>query len=325
LKNIQSIEGFDLLRIICIAAVIGIHCLEHRFFNRIVENLSFAVPCFVMLSIYLSAKYLNKNRSRLYFLQKRLIRLIPAFLAWTLIYTTARCIDGGSINIFSVKEWLRLFFSGSAALHLYFIPMIFYYSIILTAMPFSTVLRIFICIAGLAGAIWLKYSDIPNIKLGSHEADAFPLYFRNNLPFLFIGILIFDLIERINIFQQTEKENIFISSICGIFTLILWINPYFFPYSIPFQYIWQYTLLFLTFRFLTVKIPGWMKPFITVSFGIYLSHHLFSQGLMKLELYMGLVSRIYWVTPVRFFLCLIISAGFCIWLEKKKKLRWMVI
>ena len=62
MKNIQSIEGFDLLRIICIAAVIGIHCLEHRFFNRIVENLSFAVPCFVMLSIYFSA---NNSKSLL--------------------------------------------------------------------------------------------------------------------------------------------------------------------------------------------------------------------------------------------------------------------
>jgi len=323
LKNIQSIEGLDLLRIICIAAVIGIHCLD-RSFNWFIENLSFAVPCFVMMSVYFSAKHLNKN-SRLHFIQRRIFRLIPAFLSWTLIYAAARYIDGGNINILSVKEWLRLFFSGSAALHLYFIPMIFYYSIILMILPVSTVLRVCICLFGLIVAIWFKYSDIPNIKLGSHEADAFPFYFRSHLPFLFIGILIFDLIERINIFQQTEKENIFISSICGIFTLILWINPYFFPYSIPFHYIWQYTLLFLTFRFFPVKIPIWMKPFITVSFGIYLSHHIFSQGLIKLELYMGLVSRTHWVTPVRFFLCLIISAGFCILLEKKRQLRWMVI
>ncbi len=191
-------------------------------------------------------------------------------------------------------------------------------------MPFSTILRVSVCLIGLSFAIWFKYSGIPNIKLGSPEADVFPFYFRNNFPFLFIGILLFDLIEKINIFQQKEKDNIFISSICGILTLILWLNPYFFPYSIPFQPVWQYTLLFLTFRFLPVEIPEWIKPLIIVSFGIYLSHHLFSQGLMKLELYMGFVSRAYWVTPVRFFICLIISAGFCILLEKKKQLRWMV-
>ncbi len=124
MRRIQSVKGFDLLRTICIAAVIGIHCLEHYHFNRVVENLSFAVPCFVMMSVYFSAYQLNKGGSRWYFFKKRAFRLFPAFLTWTLIYAAARFIDGGNVNLFSVKEWLRLFFCGSAALHLYFIPMI---------------------------------------------------------------------------------------------------------------------------------------------------------------------------------------------------------
>ena len=289
----------------------------------LVRNFSFAVPSFVLMSIYLSAKRVNKDESQWHFLRRRAVRLMPAFLVWTAIYAIARWADGG-IEAPSLVGCIEFFFFGSVALHLYFIPMIFYYTIAIVALPATTGLRVPICLIGLFGAILLRYADIPAIHWGTPETDAFPFYFLYNLPYLFMGILLFDLIERSSVSQHFTNRVGLVSLACGMGTLVLWAGPYFYPRFLPLQNIGRDTLLFLTFLFWPVGVPRWGISIAAGSFGVYLSHHLWVEGFLRLEAYMGLVSGTTGVTFLRFFVCLIVAMSFSFLLGKDKRLAWLV-
>ncbi|MCP4351396.1 MAG: acyltransferase [Desulfobacterales bacterium] len=320
----QHIEGFDLLRIFSVAAVIGIHCFHtNQSFKRFGVNFLFAVPCFVMMSIYLSIISYNKHKSGWQFIKKRAYRLIPAFSIWTAIYAIVRW--SGKDIYPSVTDCIRFFFFGSVTLHFYFIPMIFYFSVILALLPVKPAFRIPVCLVGLFAATWLRYTDIPVISLGSPEANVFPVYFTKHLPFLFLAVLLFDIIEHTNYLEWINKRLTGVCIICLSGTIVLWLLPRFLQVFVPVQQMGQFTLLFLTFRFWALGVPRWIIPAAIVSFGIYLSHHLFAEGLLKLEAYLELASHSASITLIRYIFCIVISTGFCILFGKIKRFKWLVI
>ncbi len=317
----QHIEGFEILRTICSAAVVGIHTFHTNhglaWLSRI---FLFAVPCFVMISTYLSARYISRSKLRWNFIRQRAVRLIPAFLAWTLIYAAARWVSGG-INFPSLNNYIQYLFLGSVALHLYYIPMIFYYSIFLTVLPESDTFRIWVCLIGLFVSAWLRYADISS---GSHKAATFLFYFIYNMPFFFLGVLLFDLIEKNSNFKLLHKHIRVSTVLCGIGTVVFLIGPFFINRYMLVQHIAQHTFLFLTFLLWPFRVPRFVITVAAVSFGIYLSHHLIAEGLFRLEEYVGLTSNTFTVTLMRFFFCTVMAMGFSILLMRNRKTRWLV-
>ncbi|MCP4110850.1 MAG: acyltransferase [Desulfobacteraceae bacterium] len=322
----QHINGFDLLRIISVTAVIGSHTLYTESGPlQILKHLSFAVPCFVMMAVYLSLGYFNnKSESWQYFLRKRATRLIPAFLVWTAIYVTARWVTG-SIDFPSLNIWVEYFLLGAAALHLYFIPLIFYYSVILVIINKSDWFQLPASFIGLLVSVCLQHK-IPTIRFTTPEANAFPYYFIHNLPYLFIGIFFFYLIEKNNTLKQysTNLAN-YITLIFGACTIIIWFIPDMISKNIHSYQIIRDSFIFLTFRFCIIDIPKWLISVTNVSFGIYLSHHLIFQGLFMLKKQTGIFLTTTWSVLIYFVVGMSITIGFNILLGKIKQIRWMSV
>jgi peptidoglycan/LPS O-acetylase OafA/YrhL len=317
------IGGFDILRTTAVIAVVGIHSFfPDPHLASLVRNLSFAIPCFVLIAVYLSARQINGSPS-VPFLKKRLLRLVPGFFVWTAIYFIARSIDGNIANI-SLQTVAEYIFLGSAALHLYFVPMIFYYSILLIIMPRPTGIRLGICFTGLFIALWLRSTGVTSLHFGNPEADAFPFYFIYNLPYLFIGILIFDLTERTPCFLNAPSRSRFITAVFGCGSLLFWILPTIFPVLVPEQEVARNVFLFLTFLSWPFDIPMWINNIASVTFGIYLSHHLIVEGLLRVEGFLQFNSDATNITITRFIVATVLAIALCMWLRKSRQTIWLV-
>lgn len=327
LKIKTHISGFDALRVIAVAAVIGIHDFyTDPSLRTVVRNFSFAVPCFVMVAVYLSAKSVFVRSSGKVFMKSRLVRLLPAFLAWSGAYVLARWIKG-SIGISSFSAWAQYIFLGASAVHLYFIPMLLYYSLILIALPRAAAARMAVCTAGLCGAVWVRYVGIPHFELGSSEANVFPFYFFFNLPYLFLGVLVYDSIGSEDSLQwacgSCRREYLLFFAL-ALAAIMLWCMPAKGRLWIEIRLILRDSLIFLSFIFWPVQSPKWLKALAGVSFGIYLCHHLFIEALLPIEGYLHLPTSSTWVTLSRFLICIAVSAGLCLFLVKHERTSWLV-
>lgn len=72
------------------------------------------------------------------YVKKRATRLLPTYLVWSLVYIVATAIydlviDGGRLNerYFSLHNWMRVLFWGTASAHLWFLICLFYAQILL--------------------------------------------------------------------------------------------------------------------------------------------------------------------------------------------------
>lgn len=131
--------GFDIIRSISVFLVVGCHlaigtsdaasaCLHY---NRI------AVPLFSATSGFLLSLSVDKDTTGSV-LRKRVIRIVPVQVVWTIVYLIAFSLSSVFLNyppdylrnmslMFLVKAFLR----GCASIHLWFLPSILYSSIVL--------------------------------------------------------------------------------------------------------------------------------------------------------------------------------------------------
>ena len=126
------------LKGLAILAVVGIHTINSFMSlmerGSLVWNLSiildqvfrFSVPLFVAISGYSLAKRYSKQSIQFNeFFQKRVIRLIPLYLVWSITYyISSKIIPGWQSFNFEDPIW-KVLLLGRAEYHLYFVPMIF--------------------------------------------------------------------------------------------------------------------------------------------------------------------------------------------------------
>jgi peptidoglycan/LPS O-acetylase OafA/YrhL len=315
------IYGFDYLRLVSVAAVLGIHTFSTAGGLRdISQQLSFAVPCFVLMAAYLSCHSVQKGRPR--FMPQRVRRLAPAFLAWTVVYLAARIAHGG-IGVPSFSDVTTDLFFGAGALHLYFVPMILYYSAMILILPRSRLPRVSICTFSFCAAVLLRFYGIPVLRLGSPEADAFPFYFFYNLPYLFAGVLLFDWIEK-NRDAWFHHHAGYFSLLSGAGALWVWVLPANISSFVYVQYILRDVLLFLAFRFLPFRSPKWLSVAASLTLGVYLSHHLILEGLKLLEEKLGMQTFEITVTLLRYGTGVVLSLALCYLLAHMRRTAWLV-
>lgn len=129
----QRLVGIDLFRGLAVYAVIVLHSDEPLTVNpigwqTILEFSKFAVPFFLATSFYLMFKKFY-NTSKEISLGQRLSRLLVPYGIWSAIYLTYKClkyiIEGDLRQIGQISQnWFSIVFSGGAAFHLYFLPLL---------------------------------------------------------------------------------------------------------------------------------------------------------------------------------------------------------
>ena len=138
----KRIREFDVLKGLCITAVILIHVTSHGvgtfdptstsyFVYLILNRLSqFAVPTFIFASCVLIS-YIHRDDFRTItagglkaFYTKRFVRIIPPYLIWTLVYLVVRHIESNGSVVLNLGNYFNLLLKSDGYYHLYFVILI---------------------------------------------------------------------------------------------------------------------------------------------------------------------------------------------------------
>jgi peptidoglycan/LPS O-acetylase OafA/YrhL len=279
LPNQKRLAGFDVLRLLGALAVIWIHICDpyapaRRFAGYWVY---WAVPIFVMISAFLTQKKLatsTENPGYTKILWGRIRRLVPAYLGWTLIYVLVRWGKHEVVGTESLQvDWLGLFLYGGAAMQLYFIPMLILFTVVFTPVSLGLLRLNRICqTAVLTGLLVIVHFGSENIHMREYLPDnLFYSYAWANAKFYVAGAVAFCIYNR-----SSGGAGSALGSVAG---LGMFLYAGLFPTVAGFRVEIQSIGLLL----FGCTLPWGGNRFFSLgakwSFGIFLSHSLFSETL----------------------------------------------
>lgn len=212
----------DLLRGIAAFGIIGCHLNLAAYTPAVRTLLSYCdlnVGVFGAIAGYLMAAQddlLRDQKINFIFIQKRVLRLLPVYIIWTMIYCLFRFV----VSIMMHKEisfdWFNVVFLGGGACHLWFLVALFYAQVLFVFLLFgASFLKVenrFFLVTGLvilvASAYW---SSI--IPYGSSFWSWFSYYFLRLFAYLLIGYGIFGWGSRFNHMHEWAIFSILLASV----------------------------------------------------------------------------------------------------------------
>ena len=287
---------------------------------------SFAVPCFVMMSFYLSLQGFSQKPylSRASFVWTRYYRLVPAYLGWSLVYYLVRLakhyfVTGTPFHV----SWLHLTLFGAASYQLYFVPLLLLFTLVFsTVLPPVAAFRrrrttAFSMFSIGIAAIWLTSRfDVP-------ESPQILNRLPQLLPYVFLGAGVWLL------FGGTKAGRtpgwLWCVAIGASMLVVAFSNSFLSGFQS-----WQQMGLSLCVFLLAVKLPGPKSEVITwhlapIAFGIYLAHAVFVEGLQVLVKLYGVERFSLGITVAIIVLSFTCSVVLCLALLRSAYTRWLVV
>ena len=327
----DEIVGFRLLRFVSVAAVVGIHSFHTNHLLGHVANryFGFAVPCFFMMSFFLTTKKFSEQNfsaaAKWFYWGGRLKRLFPGFACWTVIYLSARVFKGTHISL-APQALADYFFLGGAALQLYYIPLLFYYtgiSLLLLSLRRRCQQIVSSLVLLIIGVFMFLYvHDLFHGKVSNGKI--FIDYAIGDFPYVSLGLLLYYLTKKFTTWEEILKmKKIFLFPSFLMLAVILFILPdsgTFWPYV---HNMLGAVAVFLSFFYWPFGDAGWIRWMSKMSFGIYLSHHLFIEAAQLLESRSGINSSLAIVTFFNFLFGFFMAALLCALLDRNKFTRFI--
>jgi peptidoglycan/LPS O-acetylase OafA/YrhL len=325
----QRICGFDYLRVICAVLVVAIHSFDTNLvLSNFISYFKFPVPIFLMISFFLLFRkvYYGTNKFPFY-LKQRCSRLLPCFCVWTIVYLSIRVIANSHLS-FSLNAIAGYLFFGSAAVQLYYLPLTIYYCIIL--LPF-----IFICkkynviystlafgLIIIAIAINNTFTIYDNKDLLDRDLKIFLQYATSYLIYSVMGIYFAFLIicDRANTSQAKYTKFLPLVILTIIAVLRFEDNQ-----TLQNLQIIINLIIFALFYYIPFPYNQAINYLAKISFGIYLSHHLFIEVFQVIEQKAGYSLDNFYLTMINFLLGIGLSIVFSTILYKTKKLQFLVV
>lgn len=121
-------EELNILKCLAIVGVIVIHALAafHTGNLWLDQVMRFSVPLFIALSGYtLGKRYFGEKFTWQYFYRRRLLRILPGYLFWTIVISLVLSIYTGWTGYFVPANWPKMLIFGRTDYQLYFVPLIF--------------------------------------------------------------------------------------------------------------------------------------------------------------------------------------------------------
>ena len=325
----RRIHGFDWLRVVCMVAVVAIHtlstCPSLLALHRV---LSFAVPCFVMMSLVLLFPRVHgaSLRERGHLLVRRSARLAQPYLVWSGVFFILRSLFG--TMRYSVGNALGVLLLGGAAMHLYFIPLLLLFTLLSCAMPPR---------GGVPAALWVAlflvstcvhFTGCPSLPFGNHETRAFPAYLCFELPFLFAGGLL-----GLWYWRSAHGAGRNDAGLGWVGLFVPWGGAILCralgvrlggTYAGSLLLVLSICLFFLGFLAIRRPLPVIVSRLAAVAMGVYYVHPVFLAGMMRLETALGWDHGHVAVTIARFGLVLIASVLASTALQRTPRLAFLV-
>ena len=285
------LEGLDYLRVLCLAAVIGIHSFDTQVVLSLHLSdkfLVFAVPCFFMIAFFLGMREAVKESFlTVSYLKSRFFQLGPLFLGWSFFYALVRVFKNNTWASLNPIEFLKIIFLGDAAEHLYFVPLLFYFTLLILA------LRRFFGRARMPAALSVLFflSLFLDARLGrwfkaDFVSDTFLVYVFYYLRYALFGALFYFVWARGVSAGLGEARWIRRWSFLILLPLLVMI------YINTSWQLWIRTLFYILF-FVGCLFGRWRRSAAVEwlsrhSYGLYLSHHLFVESAQAAEVHLGL-------------------------------------
>jgi surface polysaccharide O-acyltransferase-like enzyme len=127
----------------------------------------FAVPSFMLLSgagLTLTAAATGERQSYLSFLARRLSKVVPAYVGWSLIYILWQAPSPGSL---SSQRLLSDLLHGQAAYHLYFVPLLVILYLLHPVLDWLAqrgVRAALFCVIAWTRGTWLAWLNLPELE-----------------------------------------------------------------------------------------------------------------------------------------------------------------
>ena len=332
----HHIIGLDYLRVFAIFAVVWIHGSDtNKMAMTLQTYCAFAVPCFIMMSAFLTQMSCSSKADYGYvdIVVRRTKRLVPSYLAWSMLYLIFRFIKRRLISGMPIEfDWAAVIFCGGASYQLWFVPALLIWTVIFTPLILFTkehdnrsILTASLII--LAGTmLWVGMKTWPFLRI----PDGYEMfgYMKVQTGYFVLGIGLWLLFRQCSIYFQNKLiiVSIGIGFLLFAFILLNLRTEFFRKFFTP-----LYSLsLFVTFVliFLKVRLPFVAmitKYLVPCSFGIFLCHGIFVEGF---QVFVGIVGidNTTVATSIGVILAsYLCSAVLCIALRSYKVTRWLVI
>ena len=269
LKQMKSFySGFDYLRVLATFSVVWIHAADTSSFLSGINLINiYAVPCFILMSIFLTTASLSRGGSALGvgYLRRRCERLGFPLLAWSAVYLLARSLKGGGLSLDDLNVGVVTILTGGASYQLWFLPALLLYQLIVWALirklPVAKMKRYLILIGLLMGSALLPFIDLITAKESLFGANLL-----NNLQFVCLGVLSFFILND----RSFNRAFIRLGAVLLLLVTAVawWWNRELFLLAFSFFVFYS----FLVFEYPSLTIISFVSKH---SFGIYLIHGLF--------------------------------------------------
>lgn len=302
--------GFDYLRVAGILAVVYIHgCDTSDVARKGMKWLGFAVPCFFLMSAFLTqTAILKKGKNYGVLLVNKLRRLAPPFTAWSTLYLCVRFLKSRATDQAFETSLFGAAFWGDASHQLYFVPLLFYFFVIW--IPIMLIARsqpfiaIACCVLGVIAAFW--YGDPIQSLLPEKR-----WFIGDNLIWFPLGIVSALLVDRYRKWVPMLRWPAMIGGaiVCySGFTNVVAVS----------------LIVFFLALSVTHQPSRWIELLATYAFGVYLVHVLLIEAMQFLAPKLGIdVSRLSITLLITLFAA-IGSYLLCALLGRSSRTRWSV-
>lgn len=309
----------DLIKFICAFGVICIHTKSSTSSADIIGNFftPFCVPFFFLTSLIF---FISGFRSgNMYSLSRKTFgRIMVPYLTWTLIYTILILIKHSLNHNNQSLVWWRILFFGEGAVQLYFLPKL----LVLETLALSIALivnssrklkLIGFALMIIPACYYLVGINYHCFGLGKDEFITTGIY----LVLAFIISKYYKIIEVNPYF-----------SVVGFILLVIAATLFYTGSTIHISnYSFNYVICSLSIVFVSISlpckiIPNWLATILSLSYGIYLSHEVFIQGIEMLLTFSHLAIIYTSIIKIVFaIMVLLLSVSFTIIIRRHQLLK----
>lgn len=326
------IAGFDYLRIAAAFAVVWIHGSDtNRFAMRLQDYCSFAVPSFILMSVFLSTQSFarKKGLGLRTFLVLRAKRLIPAYVGWSLVYLFFRYLKHRFITGIPLElDWISVIFFGGASYQLWFVPMLLMWSLVFG------VLMCYIARAGhkralgglliLAGV--LLYGTGPEMARHLSLPPGYEMlkYGITDTGFVLLGMGLWALLKGAEgIRLPSANPGYVVMGVAGIGLSLAGMRTGF--NRALFMPLFTLSTFWLSLRPGGTRGSAFVRYLSPVAFGIYLCHAIFVEGLQVAMGLAGINIGSFEKTAGLIISAFVMSSILCIVLRRWRFTEWLVV
>ncbi len=332
----NHIVGLDYLRVFAIFAVVWIHGSDtNKMAMALQTYCAFAVPCFIMMSAFLTQMSCSSKADYSYvdIVVRRTKRLVPSYLAWSMLYLIFRFIKQSMISDMPIEfDWTAVIFCGGASYQLWFVPALLIWTVIFTPLILFTkehdngsILTASLIIS--AGTmLWVGMKAWPFL----HIPDGYEMfdYMKVQTGYFVLGIGLWLLFRQYSIYFQNKLTIVSVGICLLLFSLVLpnlrtaFFRNYFTPlYSLSLFVVFFLIMLKIRLPFLKL-ITKYLAP---CSFGIFLCHGIFVEGFQVIIDIIGIDNSMFITTVGVILASFVCSAVVCIALKNRRVTSWLVI